>query len=97
MVEHGPTRIMSVTELDLEREETVLKTLEKVSGTRGLTPLRLLDIDGVCKLLSVSRSTVDSYRRRKKNPLEMKGHPPRIEDWKAWEWYQKHSGEYQED
>lgn len=96
MVKHDRTYFMSEAELNKDRQDMILKTLESVSGVQGLRPLRLLDIEGVCKLLVKSRTTIDSYRKRKKNPLIMEGSPPLVEDWKVWEWYQKHSGDYQE-
>lgn len=97
MVVQGETVVMTLKELDLDREAVVLKTLEKVkanliqSDSKGET----LDIEGVMRKLKKGRSTIQAYRRRKVNPLPMKGNPPLILEKDAWDWYVNHSGDYQ--
>lgn len=96
MVKQDRAYFMSEAELQKERQEMVIKTLEALTGVNGLRPLRLLDREGVSALLNKSLTTIDSYRKRSKNPLVMEGSPPLIEDWKVWDWYKAHSGDYQE-
>jgi hypothetical protein len=97
MVQAGDQIIMSIKERELEIEAVVLKTLEKVNSP--ITPIhksiKTLTVEGVMNLFHKSRTTIDSYRRRKKNPLPMVGTPPLIEEEIAWEWYKNHSGDYQ--
>lgn len=98
MVKQGNTIIIiTVEELEQDREATVMKTLQKAKDLLlNEKPARnTLTIEGVMKLFKKERSTIQAYRRRKTNPLPMVGTPPIIEEDVAWEWYVKFSGEYQ--
>lgn len=97
MVKQGDTIIMTVEELQLEREKVIITTIEKAQDLilNNKSFKHTLDTEGVANLFKCSRTTVDSYLKRKKNPLPMVGSPRRIEESEAWEWYKKHSGEYQ--
>jgi hypothetical protein len=98
MVKRADTIIMSTAELELERKAVVLETLKevKVNLIPVTAPKRTLDIEGVMLLFKKkSRSTIQSYRNRKKNPLPMFGDPPIIEEDEALKWYREHSGDYQ--
>jgi hypothetical protein len=99
ITEGGPI-IVTPQEREVEIKSIVLETIKQVQSTMIFNSpgRRTLDIEGVMLLFKKkSRSTIDAYRRRKKNPLPMFGNPPLIEEDIALEWYKKHSGEYQEE
>ena len=95
MVKQGDTIIMTVEELKIERESVIVTVIEKLKLDKQPEELELLDYEALMNFFKCGRTTIDGYRKRKKNPLPMVGKPPRITKQDAWEWYKKHSGEYQ--
>jgi hypothetical protein len=96
MVRQGDTLILTVAELQEDRQAMIDATIKRLVDNKfikqDIVRLRLKDIAAKYK---IHYSTVQKWTERKKNPLVMTGHPKTAEESYVEEWYKYHSGEYQ--